>query len=82
MKHLKRYNESFLIDNKEHCEKDHGDTISIIKDRLIELDDKGFEIYVSCSTLVYVSDTPSCYDISVVVKKRSFLIKEILDDIR
>ena len=85
MKYLKTYNESFEISNLEHCYKDHGDVIDIIKDRLIELDDRGFDIGVSCSNKVNVKSNIHSKVICVRIKGHKspnrFFIHEILSDI-
>lgn len=98
MKYLstyKKYNEAIDIVNKQ-CTIDHGDVIDIIKDRLVDLDDDGFDISVMCSEHVDpLSNNPSTKQIRVMIERPTtvsgldmpttksyyFSIKEVLDDI-
>lgn len=91
MKHLKKYNESFNIyTDKDTFYNQHGDYADIIKDRLLELDDKGFYINVGSSVNTYADDRPSSYSITVTIEKSNnrggyspnrFFVNEILDDV-
>jgi hypothetical protein len=90
-----KYNESIDIVNRQ-CAIDHGDVIDVIKDRLADLDDDGFDISVMCSEHVDpLSKNPSTKQIRVRIEKSTtisgldmqttkshyFSIKEVLNDI-